>query len=281
MTLSSEQFGASSQTNAGLYKHQPYAGSIGDLWKHGVLESVLSEIPANGKPYHFVDCHAGYGVYSLRPGGRWYHGIGKLARDRNSLLQCTTPLLRDLETFQEKNFYEGSWARVRYYSHKISELTLIDHSAAVTNHCRDLSTDKVFDSLAPKVLHKDYIEALSDIALNSETILFFDPAFRRKDGTGCDWQRLRLLASTLKKSPASFMIWYPVYGEREPSSLIQAYGLTSFEAYWTRRKKTAFSSLGCGMLLSTDLFDLVGRDQRLQHLTEVLGLELRLRKGSP
>ena len=47
------------------YQHRYHAGNEGDLLKHFALFAVLDYFRARGKTFHYIDTHAGEGLYSL------------------------------------------------------------------------------------------------------------------------------------------------------------------------------------------------------------------------
>ena len=64
------------------YGHRFHAGNVGDVWKHTALLAVLDALDTGTAPAHYLDTHAGEGVYPLGPTGEWTEGIGRLWEER-------------------------------------------------------------------------------------------------------------------------------------------------------------------------------------------------------
>jgi 23S rRNA (adenine2030-N6)-methyltransferase len=65
------------------YRHSYHAGNHADILKHIVLARVLARMLSKDKPVHFIDAHAGIGVYDLmgEAAGKtleWQTGIAKM-----------------------------------------------------------------------------------------------------------------------------------------------------------------------------------------------------------
>jgi 23S rRNA (adenine2030-N6)-methyltransferase len=48
------------------YSHAYHAGSLADVFKHAALWVLLDSFKKKGKPFYFLDSHAGMGIYNLR-----------------------------------------------------------------------------------------------------------------------------------------------------------------------------------------------------------------------
>ena len=55
----------SSRSSRLPYAHGYHAGNAADVWKHSVLVLLLQHMCRKGKPFAFVDTHAGAGLYDL------------------------------------------------------------------------------------------------------------------------------------------------------------------------------------------------------------------------
>ncbi len=65
------------------YRHAFHAGNFADVMKHALLARILTHLNAKDAPYHYIDTHAGIGIYDLADTaaartGEWRDGIGRL-----------------------------------------------------------------------------------------------------------------------------------------------------------------------------------------------------------
>lgn len=66
------------------YDHRCHAGNAGDIWKHLVLAEVAGRLFEAGIRV-YVESHAGYPEYELKPGDEWEGGIGRVWPHREKL----------------------------------------------------------------------------------------------------------------------------------------------------------------------------------------------------
>jgi len=97
------------------YRHLFHAGNFADVFKHALLARLLIALGGKGKPYCYLDTHAGTGRYDLAHEWAWKtrefeNGIGKLW-DRKDVPAALAPYLDAVRSENPKGrlrFYPGS-----------------------------------------------------------------------------------------------------------------------------------------------------------------------------
>lgn len=97
------------------YRHLFHAGNFADVFKHALLTRLLVALAGKGKPYCYLDTHAGIGRYDLAHEWAWKTrefetGIGKLW-DRKDIPAALAPYLDAVRSENPKGrlrFYPGS-----------------------------------------------------------------------------------------------------------------------------------------------------------------------------
>jgi len=94
------------------YRHIYHAGNFADVFKHALLTRLLIALSAKGKPYAYIDTHAGIGRYELahawaQKAREYENGIGRLWK-----IDRVPPLL---EPYMDIVRAENPDGRLRYY----------------------------------------------------------------------------------------------------------------------------------------------------------------------
>jgi 23S rRNA (adenine2030-N6)-methyltransferase len=94
------------------YRHLFHAGSFTDVFKHALLARLLIALGGKGKPYCYLDTHAGTGRYDLAHEWAWktrefQNGIGRLW-DRKDVPGALAPYMDAVRS-------ENPKGRLRYY----------------------------------------------------------------------------------------------------------------------------------------------------------------------
>ena len=94
------------------YRHLFHAGNFADVFKHALLARLLVALGGKGKPYCYLDTHAGTGRYDLAHEWAWKTrefegGIGRLW-DRTDIPAALAPYLDAVRS-------ENPKGRLRYY----------------------------------------------------------------------------------------------------------------------------------------------------------------------
>ena len=97
------------------YRHLFHAGNFADVFKHALLARLLLALGGKGKPYCYLDTHAGAGRYDLAHEWAWKarefeNGIGRLW-DREDIPAALAPYMDAVRSENPKGrlrFYPGS-----------------------------------------------------------------------------------------------------------------------------------------------------------------------------
>jgi 23S rRNA (adenine2030-N6)-methyltransferase len=94
------------------YRHLFHAGNFADVFKHALLARLLIALGGKGKPYCYLDTHAGTGRYDLAHDWAWKtrefeNGIGRLW-DRKDIPETLVPYMGAARS-------ENPKGRLRYY----------------------------------------------------------------------------------------------------------------------------------------------------------------------
>jgi len=132
------------------YRHAFHAGNHADVLKHAILIHCLQHFLKKDKPFHYVDTHAGAGLYELTTGyadqnREFEGGIQKLLNSPTALpqvLQAYVDMVLSFNPTTQLEFYPGSplIARQLMRSHdqlRLHELHQADHDILYTHVASD------------------------------------------------------------------------------------------------------------------------------------------------
>lgn len=205
------------------YRHAFHAGNHADVLKHFILLEVLSYHSRKGKPWWFIDTHAGAGCYALQgeqagKTAEFEQGIGRLwGRD-----DLSEPLAAYVEAVAQFNphgglgFYPGSPALAMTQLREQDRMRLFElHPADFT------ALEKMFERDGDRVLVRktDGFAGLRALLPPSSrrAVVLIDPPYEIKD----DYRRVvDVLRESIKKFPGgTYMLWYPLLSRPEAQRL--------------------------------------------------------------
>lgn len=248
-----------------IYRHAPYAATKADLWKHLVLFECVNLLP---KESTLIDSHAGPGAYLLEHGGRWMQGLGSVdSSAANFVAWLEHPWFKTVwEHYQTSSHYYGSWVQLANHPH-CSKVWVADHCEKVISEAKKTACQlNISDKLE---FFQGESFAWTQAQSHQADMCFIDPAFSLKDGLGDDWPKLAHLLTRLE---CDFVAWYPVYGEQKPQTLREETNGVSIELYWPLKKKTAFTALGCGMIMNEELYRKLEESGKVALIADFAGL---------
>lgn len=258
------------------YDHAPKAGNKGDVWKHFILLSIVKEITLTSHYlFYYFESHCGNESYILPPHGEWQEGIGSLWHADGRL--ADHPYIRIQGTSGGPgSHYHGSWSLVAKYlrrNWKPFFFTLCDISDTVR-----------YDVLTYKVSREEYIEfrhvdGFSEIKTLHKIphLIFIDPPYHPPDSNQ-DWISCLEIIDLLSAREASFLVWYPVFDETKPQSLVNRSGHRALEVIWD--ETTAGTGMkGAGMLVANCEASVTDEvRQELTLLAQILGGRYHIRE---
>ncbi|MCB5206833.1 23S rRNA (adenine(2030)-N(6))-methyltransferase RlmJ [Methylovorus mays] len=206
------------------YRHAFHAGNHADVLKHFVLMQVLQYTGQKGKPYWYIDTHAGAGKYALDTGyatqnAEFESGISRLWQATD----LPAPLAEYVHLIRQEN--------------PDGKLRLYPGSPAVAEAClRDEDRMRLFE-LHPndfKLLRQTFQHGGRKVMLFADdgfagikallpppprrAVVLIDPPYEEKQ----DYQRVvTALQDALQRfATGTYIIWYPLLQRAEPQQMI-------------------------------------------------------------
>jgi 23S rRNA (adenine2030-N6)-methyltransferase len=206
------------------YRHAFHAGNHADVLKHFVLMHVLQYTGQKGKPYWYIDTHAGAGKYALDTGyatqnAEYESGISRLwqANDLPAPLAEYVHLIRQENPDGKLRLYPGSPAvaeaclreedRMRLFELHPNDFKLLRQTFQHGGRKVMLFADDGFAG----------IKALLPPPPRRAVVLI-DPPYEEKQ----DYQRVvTALQDALQRfATGTYLIWYPLLQRAEPQQMI-------------------------------------------------------------
>jgi 23S rRNA (adenine2030-N6)-methyltransferase len=206
------------------YRHAFHAGNHADVLKHFVLMQVLQYTGHKGKPYWYIDTHAGAGKYALDTGyatqnAEYESGISRLWHTTD----LPAPLAEYVHLIRQEN--------------PDGKLRLYPGSPAVAEAClREEDRMRLFE-LHPndfKLLRQTFQHGGRKVMLFADdgfagikallpppprrAVVLIDPPYEEKQ----DYQRVvTALQDALQRfATGTYIIWYPLLQRAEPQQMI-------------------------------------------------------------
>lgn len=192
------------------YEHAFHAGNPADVLKHSALTLLLLELTRRQDPLHYLETHAGSGLYTLDdPTGEWTQGIGKLAsKSARRKLPELIPYL-DFLPWNDGVLgeYPGSPLIAEACLREEDTVELWELKASAEQHLRGLFPKgkgrvSVHGGDGYEAVHR------TKIPEGTRLVVHLDPPFEKVD----EWDTIlhTLVKATRKRPSAVFMLWYPV-----------------------------------------------------------------------
>jgi 23S rRNA (adenine2030-N6)-methyltransferase len=238
------------------YLHAFHAGNKADIVKHATLDVVLRTLRLQARPLHYLDTHAGSGMYDLgsaeaRKTGESDEGIlaAMAGRKRPAALGPYFDLVRKFNGPARLRFYPGSPAIAAARLRASDRLTFCEmhprEIKALRENFKDderiaIKNESGWDALSAG------LRARSDRRL----IVLCDPSYE----TASDYEAATALALSVKRAPrhALLMIWYPILNTPPQIALQAACGQAGadiFTMHWPPADPNRPGLMGSGMAL--------------------------------
>ena len=217
------------------YRHAFHAGNHADVLKHFVLTQVLEYFTQKGKPFWYIDTHAGAGMYALNQGyatqnAEFEGGIARLwnSPDLPQPLADYVALIRSLNPDGKLKLYPGSPACAKPF------LKADDRMRLFELHPTD-----------SKLLRRTFKDAGRNIMIEAQdgfagikallpppprrAVVLIDPPYEEKQ----DYVRVvDMLKDSLQRfATGTYLLWYPLLQGPESRQLhekLQKLGLASW-----------------------------------------------------
>ncbi len=200
------------------YQHQYHAGNFADVIKHMLLVALLGKMNNKDKPYHYIDTHAGAGIYNLASAaaqktGEFLHGVHRVMqidpqtlRHAPEAVQRYVAALNGLRAELGQGAYGGSpwWAETCVRDSE--QLSLLELQPDI---CYALKKNMTRANVG--VHNRDGYEGLMAMIPPQQKrgVVMIDPPYEleRKDFP----QLVDLLVKAHTKwSTGVFVLWYPI-----------------------------------------------------------------------
>jgi 23S rRNA (adenine2030-N6)-methyltransferase len=194
------------------YAHARHAGNAGDVFKHVALVAALEELTKNPAPLHYVETHAGDGLYPLGSAGEWGDGVSRVFTADAGLLGRYAQVVRSFSRpgATRPDAYPGSPSIARRLLRASDRSTLYEIDARAAALLRRAVPDA-------EVRESDGLSAGLDghaPVLDARTLLFVDPPFTQKQ----EWTDAARAAA--RASSAALLFWYPIKVLTRPRALL-------------------------------------------------------------
>lgn len=221
------------------YAHARHAGNAGDVWKHAALVAALTELTRAEEPLHYLETHAGDGLYPLGSAGEWGDGIQRVFAAREGLAGRYAELVRAFSppSASRPAVYPGSPALAARLLRPQDRSTLYDidaRAAALLRKTVPAAEVRDSDGLSAQVEGKE------------RTLAFIDPPFTQKQ----EWTDAARTAARLSER-AAVLFWYPIKALTRPRALLSELSKlgmrgVAVELHWTplRLKRERLNGAG-------------------------------------
>lgn len=261
------------------YRHAYHAGNHADVLKHLCLYAILRYYRQKALPYHYMDTHAGAGLYDLSASM-----AQKLGEYRDGMMRLqTSASLPDLlnefiSLWQEhcpQNHYWGSPYLAALMRQADDKMRLFELHAQdvllLREHLKALRLGR-----GCKIEQRDGLQGLiaSLPPTPRRAVVLIDPAYELKDEYR---QVLSALKEALKRfATGCYAIWYPLLNKAEMKRFEEA--LMRFEGRWLQARLTVraaredgFGMHGSAMWILNPPYTLKDElSASLPHLTRLL-----------
>ncbi|MFT5452994.1 MAG: 23S rRNA (adenine2030-N6)-methyltransferase [Enterobacterales bacterium] len=207
------------------YQHQYHAGNFADVHKHLILRVLFESLLKKEKPFNYIDCHAGSGIYDLesreaRKTAERSNGIDQiwLEDSDNETVQTYLEAIRSLNTNNKLRYYPGSPKIASLWMRDQDRAQLIElHPKAQNDLRRRFTRDKRFS------LHnRDCYEGLPAIVPPQikRGLVLLDPSYEEKN----EYHNIvdLVIKSEARWATATYAIWYPLLTANRHQYLIDA-----------------------------------------------------------
>jgi len=250
------------------YRHAYHAGNFADVFKHVLLVRMLLYLKRKDSPLHYLETHAGAGMYDLASDpalktNEWRNGIGRLAACPPkppivSLLQPYLEMVGAPYPTDQPAPYPGSPILAQRLLRTQDRLTLCElHPLDVLSLKASLGRDRRVNTIAI-----DGYTALKAYLPPKERrgLVLIDPPFEKPEEFMQLRDRLRI--AHRKWSTGVYAIWYPLTDRQQAAVLVDglvAAGIRQILGLSLQvgRAQTAAAALtGCGMIVINPPFSL-------------------------
>lgn len=235
------------------YQHEYHAGNFADVHKHLCLRVLFESLLRKDKPFCYIDCHAGAGIYDLesaraRMTSEFSNGIGSLWGQRQDTdgpptLAAYLQAVAAVNQGNKLRHYPGSPALARQWLRPQDRMLLLElHPQA------QLALKKNFQGDSRVGVHsRDCYEGLPALVPPPirRGLVLLDPSYEVKD----EYRQLVKLTTTAFRrwSTATYAIWYPLLEAARHLELLAALQRSGMPGILVTEMTVADPSQSAGM----------------------------------
>ncbi|MDA0824026.1 MAG: 23S rRNA (adenine(2030)-N(6))-methyltransferase RlmJ [Proteobacteria bacterium] len=205
------------------YRHSFHAGSFADVLKHIVLIEILQHLLKKDKAIHYIDTHAGAGLFDLDSEHstklkEFETGINRVKEVDWPELMTYFEIIRSFNGPRKPDYYPGS--------PMIALRLLRDHDRAwfYELHSTDsrLLSENVAHDRRVKVMSSDGFDGLLSLLppVSKRALIVIDPAYEIKSDYAEVVHTLR--DAHRKFTTGTYALWYPVIERERIERLVRA-----------------------------------------------------------
>jgi 23S rRNA (adenine2030-N6)-methyltransferase len=207
------------------YQHQYHAGNFADVHKHLILRVLFESLLKKEKPFNFIDCHAGSGIYDLesreaRKTAERSNGIDQIwmENSKDETVKVYLEAIRSLNKTNKLRYYPGSPKIASLWMREQDKAQLIElHPQAQNDLRRQFTRDKRISLHA-----RDCYEGLPAIVPPQikRGLVLLDPSYEEKN----EYKNIvdLVIKSESRWATAIYAIWYPLLTANRHQYLIDA-----------------------------------------------------------
>ncbi len=206
------------------YRHSYHAGNFADVLKHLIVVEILRHLVKKDKAFHYIDTHAGAGVYDLRSEharklSEHRDGIGRLKVHEWPELHTWFAAINSVEEVAGNDdavrFYPGSPMLARHFMRRKDKAWLFELHSSDRERLAELMRHDRRVKVIPEDGFKGLLALLPPVTRRGFVLI--DPSYEVKS----DFESV---ASTVvqahrKFSSGIYAIWYPVVERRRVETL--------------------------------------------------------------
>ena len=206
------------------YRHSFHAGNFADVIKHVVLVEILQHLAQKDTAFHFVDTHAGAGIFDLNSEHaaklqEYKSGVGKLASAQWPELAAYFAAIAACNPDGGLRYYPGLPMFAMYFLRRQDRAWLYElHATDVDLLQRNIGRNRQIS-----VKHEDGFKGLLAVLppASRRGLVLMDPSFEVKS----DFKRVveTVALAHRKFATGTYAIWYPVVERRRVEQLENAF----------------------------------------------------------
>ena len=216
------------------YRHAFHAGNFADVLKHSVLTLVLDYMTRKEKGFHYIDSHAGAGMYQLadeysQKTSEYKEGIAKLVNERNlpealpdALPEALKPyvsLINQLNGNSKLEIYPGSPGIAKAFMRRQDSSHLFELHPTDIEHLTDFCHRWKKSFVKQSDGYQGVLGLLPPPSRRG--VVLIDPPYELKE----DYQKAvnTIIKAYKKFATGTYILWYPVVHRTRVNEMVSSF----------------------------------------------------------